>query len=134
MPLNADRSVGDETILVLAPIGRDAAAAASLLSGAGLHSAVCPTLGALGEALADGRGSAAVIAEEACAGGALDVLAGWVAAQPPWSDFPFILLTHKTVRRELGPHRLVVMQALHNVTLLERPVHGMTLVAAAQSA
>jgi hypothetical protein len=56
------------------------------------------------------------------------------ALEPPWSDFPFILLTsgggttHASLRlvSSLGPNA--------NVTLLERPIRGLTLVHAVRAA
>ena len=54
----------EESILVLAPVGRDAELAAAVLSGAGLHPEVCATLGEVIQKLGQGRG-AVLMAEEA---------------------------------------------------------------------
>ena len=57
------------------------------------------------------------------------ILARWIATQPSWSDFPFILLTDKgggSERKSRSYFRQ--METLGNVTFLERPFHPTTLV------
>ena len=56
-------------------------------------------------------------------------LADWVGRQPPWSDFPFMVLT----TRGLSPD-LHLPEMLGNVTVLERPFHPAVLANATQSA
>lgn len=68
-----------ERILILAPVGRDAAVTADLLAKAGLEPQVCYKLEGLMEALAEGA-AAALVAEEALFGRDLDPLSAWLAA------------------------------------------------------
>lgn len=59
----------------------------------------------------------------------LTALADWVDRQPPWSDFPFILLTLRG-----GSANTELIEVLGNVTVLERPFHPSVLVNAVRSA
>ena len=112
-----------EVVLILAPTGRDAVAAEQQLRAAGLDSAVCTDMPDLVSRLEAGAG-VALVAEEAFAIGIPPVLRGWVAAQPPWSDFPFLFLTSQQISRRLHAYRLELVQVFGNVSLLERPLSG----------
>jgi DNA-binding transcriptional LysR family regulator len=92
-------SAMDKTVLILTPHGRDAAVAADLLNRHGIPALICEHLNALSSAVEQGAG-AALVAEEALASADLDLLAARLEQQPPWSDFPFVVLAngHKGVR------------------------------------
>ena len=122
-----------ERILVLAPTGRDSSAACALLEHAGLTCEPCSGIGDLRMKVEAGAG-AAVIAEEAFFGSDPAPVFDWVRDQPPWSDFPFIVLTTRrdSARRHQCTQRL--LEPLRNVTLQERPIQAMTLVSAANAA
>jgi signal transduction histidine kinase/CheY-like chemotaxis protein len=122
-----------ERVLVLAPVGRDARAAAQQLTQAGLACVVCSDLKDLAARLDEGAG-VALIAEEAFLSDSTEQLNRWVAKQAAWSDFPFIVLTsHHTSAYELA-HRLRLLENLGNVSLMERPLAPVTLVSAVKSA
>ncbi len=57
----------------------------------------------------------------------------WLERQPPWSDFPFIVLANgdKGLRAARAQETL---DLLRNVVLLERPLHAESLVRAVRSA
>ena len=57
----------------------------------------------------------------------------WVAHQPPWSDFPFIVLVARRIGRRPSAASGALAK-LGNVVLLERPLNTDTLVSAARSA
>jgi signal transduction histidine kinase/ActR/RegA family two-component response regulator len=120
-----------ERVLVLAPIGRDAALTAERLTQAGLHATVCPDARALVAALQEPAG-AAIVAQEALSVRALADLAAALARQPPWSDFPFVVFT--SAGAEPDPAGAAPLSALGNLTLLERPVRMVTLLSSVQSA
>ena len=61
-------------------------------------------------------------------------LAGWVKSQPPWSDFPFVLLTERGGGLERNPAAARHMGALGNVVFLERPFHPTTLISVVRTA
>lgn len=128
-----DCDTDSERVLILTPVGRDGPAAAALLRENGIESAICAGLGELHQALVAGAGLA-LIAEEAFHREAIDLIAGWVGAQPPWSDFPFVVLTSNRNRSPDHLRRVLLVQALRNVALLERPVQTVTLASAVQSA
>ena len=124
-----ERAAAERRLLILAPIGKDAALMEAALRRDGVACAVCRDLDALIAGLE--RGAAAlVLAEEAL--DADDVrLAGAVARQPPWSDLPVLLLTRQ------GANSAAVagaLESLGNVTLLERPVRAAALASAVRSA
>lgn len=118
---------------MLAPTGRDNSAACAVLAHAGLSCEPCSGSGDLRTKLEAGAG-AAVIAEEAFFGTDPAPLFDWVRDQPPWSDFPFIVLTTRRDDPRQDQHTLRLLEKLRNVTLLERPIQTMTLVSAAKAA
>jgi PAS domain S-box-containing protein len=119
-------------VLILAPGGRDAAVATAILRDAGITATACRDLDALcrGLDLAD----AAVVTEEAIAGADLRDLAAWTAAQPPWSDLPFVVLAQRGAGPERNPEAARLAGVLGNVSFLERPFHPTTLASAVRSA
>jgi two-component sensor histidine kinase len=107
--------------------------AAKLLQEAGQATLICDDLARLRIELE--RGAAfAIVTEEAFANGDLTDLSEWIRAQPPWSDFPFVLLTAHgdTPNRNVTAARF--QDILGNVTFLERPFHPTTLVSIARAA
>ena len=123
----------DNTVLVLAPMGRDAEAACSLLQRDGIACHICPDLDALCSAIGAGPG-AVVVTDEALVRTDLRPLSEQLQRQPPWSDLPFIVLTRsdREARRALIEKHLP--EALSNMVLLERPLHAVTLISAVRSA
>nr|WP_218647290.1 ATP-binding protein [Sphingobium lactosutens] len=117
----------------MAPRGRDAAIAASILEEADLRSTICTSLRHLVSELEKGAGFA-LLAEEGMRSDNLHPLAQWLDAQPEWSDFPFVLLTQRGGGIERNPAAKRFLDMLGNVTFLERPFHPTTLVSLARSA
>jgi signal transduction histidine kinase/CheY-like chemotaxis protein len=122
-----------EKALILAPVGRDAAVASGMLREARIASLICPDLDSLVCELSGGMGFA-VVTEEALLGRDLRRLSAWIRAQPEWSDLPFVLLTRKGGGLERNPQAGRLLEALGNVTFLERPFHPTTLVSLARAA
>jgi signal transduction histidine kinase/ActR/RegA family two-component response regulator len=127
------RTSSSERGLILAPLGRDAQVAASILEENGVNGKVCRSLGALVAELGAGAGFA-LVTEEALHAADLNPLAQWIRAQPEWSDFPFVLLTRRGGGIERNPAALRYLSTLGNVTFLERPFHPTSLVSLVQSA
>lgn len=121
-----------ERALILAPSGRDAAVAADILGGSGMPSTICPTIEALMEQIGLGAGFA-VISEEALRGRDTSALESWIAGQPAWSDFSFIVLTFRAGSRE-NPLAGKLTEVLGNVSFVERPFHPASLSSLARSA
>ncbi|TDH64697.1 response regulator [Dankookia rubra] len=122
-----------ERALVLAPRGRDAPLAAALLQEAGIAAEPVGGVSALLAAMQGGAGLA-VVAEEAFRDVDLAPLAALLAEQPPWSDFPFVLLTGRGGGPERNPAAVRLWGVLGNVSFLERPFHPTTLVSVVRAA
>ena len=116
-----------ERTLILAPRGRDAVIAKGILRDAHLHSDICLDLAQLVQEISRGADTA-VLTEEAIRTADVNRLVDWVGSQPPWSDFPFIMLTEHGGGLERNPAAARLMEMLGNVTFLERPFHPTTLV------
>lgn len=121
-----------ERVLVFAPIGRDAPTVGDILGRAGLMSEVCRDLCGLLSAIQHGAATV-FIAEEGLFGQDIRPLADWVAAQPTWSDLPFIVLTSHQEQSVVTAWRRRLVASLRNVSLLERPVQPITLTSAVQT-
>jgi signal transduction histidine kinase len=96
----------------------------------------CVVVGNLGELvreLAAGAGFA-LVTEEALHDASLGALGQWIDSQPEWSDFPFVLLTHRGGGLERNPAAGRYLEMLGNVNFLERPFHPTTLISLAKSA
>jgi len=122
-----------ETAIVLAPIGRDAGVAASVLAEAGIDARIAENVPDLVDQLRAGAGFA-IVTEEALRAADLRGLAAFLVGQPEWSDLPFILLTARGGGIERNPDAARLLETLGNVTFVERPFHPTTLVSLAQAA
>ena len=58
----------------------------------------------------------------------------WVEKQPPWSDFPFVILTTRRDDPRPRQQTLRLIANLRNVMLQERPLQAVTLVSTVQAA
>jgi signal transduction histidine kinase/CheY-like chemotaxis protein len=123
----------DLRALVLAPRGRDSALAQSLLGSAGIDSQVCRDLPTLIGAIDDGVGFV-LMTEDAVRSADLKPLAARLSAQPAWSDLPFVLVTDHGGGPERNPMANLWLDALGNVSFLERPFHPITLHSVARAA
>ena len=126
-------SVLRSRVIILAPVGRDAALTRALLERAGIRCRVCNNPDELQINLAEG-GGAAVVTEEALDEQNLAELNDWIARQPSWSDFPIIMLLEPGSSAETGTRERDALQLSGNFTLLERPVGSATLVSAVRAA
>jgi signal transduction histidine kinase len=118
-----------QRVLVLAPIGRDGQAASQHLADSKLNSIVCDDIDDLLIKLREGA-AIALVTEEAFLRGGTQALEKWVASQPPWSDFPFIVLTSRATSAAALAYRMRLLESLGNVSLLERPLNAVTLMSA----
>jgi signal transduction histidine kinase len=121
-----------ERTLLLAPRGRDAVVAKGILRDAQLHADICLDVAELLQEIQRGA-DVAVITEEATRATDMRDVMAWVGSQPPWSDFPFIVLTEHGGGIERNPAAARLTEILGNVTFLERPFHPTTLVSVVQT-
>jgi signal transduction histidine kinase/ActR/RegA family two-component response regulator len=120
----------EDPFVVVAPAGRDADVLCNLLRSAGLGHVADNDGETLLRALVDGAAAGAIVTDEAIARIDKERLKEAIERQPPWSDFPFVLLS----RRGEPRHGSRTIEELVNVTVLERPLHPATLLSAARSA
>ena len=121
-----------ERALVLAPFGRDAQIASSMLADADLPAVRCESIEDLALQIDHGAGFA-VVAIEALTEVDTGPLAAAIARQEAWSDLPFLVLA----RRGHGIDRRLISRSildlLGNVTILERPFHPSAFVSLAKT-
>ena len=120
-----------QQLAILAPSGRDATVIAGILRSGEIAACVESGIVSLIEALDEPRAGGLILAEEALNDEGLQIFERWLAAQPPWSDLPVVLLTRGRARPE---GNLALAARLGNVTILERPLHPVTLMSAARAA
>lgn len=120
-------------MLVVAPLGADAANISEVLAGAGFLIEVCRDVAVATDAFSDGCG-AMLLTEEAMNAQHHSFLSVQLKRQPPWSDVPIILITMGGRLNELSDRAVELIEARANLTLIERPLRTSTLVAAVKAA
>ena len=120
-----------QCLAILAPSGRDSTVIGGILDSAQVRTCIETKITGVLSALDEVRAGGAIVAEEALTDEGLELLETWLRRQPPWSDLPIILLT---LGRGGPETKLNIAGRLGNVTILERPLHPVTLVSAAKAA
>ncbi|WP_432727368.1 hybrid sensor histidine kinase/response regulator [Variovorax sp. W6] len=117
-------------VLMRPATAKDAAMTAAVLLRAGIEAQTCAGIPELLREMGHGAG-ALLVSEEMLAGSGAGELAAAVAAQPPWSDLPVLILA-----RQGADSRAIntAMEGMANVTVLERPIRVASLVSALRSA
>jgi len=123
----------DLPVLVFAPFGKDAALIEQVLRQSVINIIAFTELDVFGAAISEDAG-AAIITEEVLQNGAISSLAQRLSAQPPWSDFPLLVLTGSGLSTASTESAVRSRAPLGNVTLLERPLRPVTLISAVRSA
>ena len=118
---------GNERVMVIAPLGRDATSIADLLNANGFEASICADPSIETDELVSA--GALIMTEEALEFAQIGYLLAALQNQPPWSELPVIILTS-------GPKsRLALLldkaaRAARSATLLERPITTDTLLRA----
>src|SRR5882672_7916830 len=122
----------EERVIIIAPVGQDAAAMAALLNAEDFASEVCQRADECACQITAGVG-ALLLTEEALELPRASDLLEALKAQPPWSELPLIILTSggESRRAKLLD---VAAAAAGTVTLLERLLSERTLVRSVQVA
>lgn len=123
----------EQRVLVLAPSGRDGVLAAQALERFGIATSICRATDDLVCGIGEGAG-AAVVAEEALTRETVSRLAAALEGQPPWSDFPLIIFTAQAATANQNRRALETFASLGSVTILERPIHPLTMVSGVRAA
>jgi signal transduction histidine kinase/ActR/RegA family two-component response regulator len=122
-----------QIILILAPVGRDADVAVTVLRNAGVVSQPCQSVSELCERLrAEGNSVGALVLTEESLASPVEYssLTEWIEHQEPWSELPIIFLTHPGQPTRVTGQRARVLSLRGAVTVLERPVRAATLLGA----
>ena len=122
-----DNVEGTERTLILAPRGRDAVLAQSILREAKLQADICKSFQDLLAGIKSGC-ELAIVTEESFRGIDTRGISEWVSEQPAWSDFPFVVLTEHGGGVERNPTAAQLTEVLGSVSFLERPFHPTTLI------
>ena len=122
-----------QIILILAPVGKDADVAVSVLRNAGVVSQSCQSMSELCERLrAEGNSVGALVLTEEALAAPMEYagLTEWIEDQEPWSELPIIFLTHPGQPTRVTGQRERVLSLRGAVTVLERPVRPAALLGA----
>ena len=133
MSAAARAETSPERILILAPLGRDAAITADLLRRAEIEAEVVDTAAELARRLRE-PAAAAILTWESLDATAMSALSAVVNAQPPWSDLPFLVFAPVDTAVAAEAQALGELASLGNVSLLERPIRVVTLISAVETA
>ncbi len=128
-----DTSGASQVVLILAPMGRDADVAVSVLRTAGIVAQPCRSVSELYERLrAEGSSVGALLLTEESFASPMEcsILTEWLEHQEPWSELPIVFLTHPGRPTRVAGQRSRALSFRGAVTVLERPVRPTTLVGA----
>jgi len=127
--MNVEAASSSEQVALLAPTAADAGIAASVLHQWSIQSVAFGTFDELCVAIQAGVG-VAMLVEEMLTHEHLDRLAAILAAEPPWSSTPFIVLTRAPSATSGAANPL---GRLSNALLIQRPVRIENLISAIRS-
>lgn len=119
-------------VLVVAPLGKNAELAAAALQRENIQAEPLRSVAEACHRL-DATTHAIILAEEAVTAAEVELLLQRLDEQPPWSDVPLIILTSRG-GEEASRKVLSIFGRRANVTLLERPLHPVTLLSATRAA
>lgn len=130
--MNDASTIRDERVLVIAPLGQDAAAIAEILQSHAVPVQSCSEIPECLRHIQQGVG-ALIVTEEALESPHVSELFDCLRSQPAWSEIPLIILTTGGASRVTSLLDLAA-SAAGSVTLLERPMSPMTLLRSVQVA
>jgi len=124
------RGINSFRVLVLAPTQKDAEITGGILENEKLSYYICSSIRMFCAALNEGAG-AGVLTEESLSADAGNLLGKAMKQQPPWSDFPLLVLTPAG---ELSADAKENLKAVGHMTLIQRPVQVAELLSSIRSA
>jgi signal transduction histidine kinase/CheY-like chemotaxis protein len=120
----------EQRVLIYAPVGKDARHVCQVLARAELECFVCLHTADVVQEIGKGAGMLLLV-EEALTVDFLKSISQILRQQQTWSDLPILVLSKRGLD---SPGMRDIYQRLGNVTLMERPLQSVTLLAAANSA
>ncbi len=124
---------GEQRVLVLGLVGRDASIVPGALERANVGVLICKDAEQLCGALSQGAG-ALLLTERALSHHALAQLRETLALEPPWSDLPVLICTSRAGSTGRSDDWFATLERRGHLTLLDRPVRVRTLMTAVRSA
>jgi signal transduction histidine kinase len=128
-----NNGVNSERVLIHTPFGRDGSLIRKELNAVGFSTLVCSSVEEICSAVQEGAG-VALVGDEALGPVVIERLATQLKDQPPWSNFPLLVMTSGGAATNISRYRLRLLEPLGSVTLLERPLRPVTLVSGVQAA
>jgi signal transduction histidine kinase len=130
----ADPAALHDSVLVLAPFGRDAFVVSETLRKADISASVVSDIHELTRQVRAGAGSVLLTQEALTATGVSELLSV-LAHQPTWSDVAVLLLAARDGSGVPRPaQQLALLKSTRNVTVLQRPLPAISLVSALRAA
>lgn len=126
--------VSEERVLILTPVGRDAALATRILRDADFQTRTCADLSDLSAAIREGAGAVLLGQEALSSPTSIEELSREIDSQPAWSALPLVVITSGRPPFAADPGVLRWLEGLRSTTFLERPVRVITLISALRSA
>ena len=123
----------EQRVLVLAPSGRDAALAVSVLEKEKIGATICADAEQFCTELQAGA-AAGLSTEELLLPRSRGPVLAALERQPLWSDFPLVVLAARPPTASGRQGLSAALAALGNVTVLDRPLHAEAMVSAVRSA
>ncbi len=117
-----------DVVLIMAPIGADAANIRNVLVNAGMAPVICRGDADVRAGIGADCG-AILLTEEALTPHMNKLLGELFALQPPWSDIPVVLISNAGLSNTGAIAASKLRGARRTVTLLERPLRSVTLLA-----
>lgn len=124
---------GEEQILVLAPLWRDAEVICRVLTAANFDCVPCEDMEAVCRRMEEGAG-ALLVTEEALGEENRVLLLETLQSQEPWSDVPVTVLLAPGRNTKNVPSSLQAVVVGNNVTILRRPIPSTTLISIVNAA
>jgi signal transduction histidine kinase/CheY-like chemotaxis protein len=134
--MRTDSTDVSQVVLILAPMGKDADLAASVLGTAKMLPKPCRSLSELCESLrveGDSIGALLLTEESLASSAECLTLTKWLEDQAAWSDLPIVLITRPGPQTPVTAQRVRALRS-RPVTVLERPIRPFALLSTLQVA
>lgn len=129
----SDDSLTALSVLVFAPVGRDAGLTQEFLQRASVANVICRSMAELCDIFERSGCGALLLTEEALDDCALSRLTALLDAQPSWSDVPVLLFAGSS-GADMTLRTIQSIETLRNVTLFDRPIRLAAVLSAIRAA